>query len=236
MRALSQILGCFILGALLIGFGALMESLVDQANDPTPRGAAFNTQDIIRGSSVKLEVEYGTGSATIGYYRGRFLVLTAGHCLEKVGEKATVVLHRAGQDYTLQINCLATDKALDLAIGGITDGLPPFVYPDLTPADRLDEGEGFIQYHYPLDFERILTRGQVLNPRVKSWKMWECCLSYVSGEAAPGSSGSALWVSRGLDYRLAGVLVGGHPHFGHSAKVAIHTSCIRKFLDSYVNH
>ena len=234
MRALTVSIVFPLMVAMVI-LGGVYQYEVDQLTDPTPRGAAFNTQDIIRGSSGKLEIDGGYGSATVGFYKGRFLVLTAGHCLEKVGETAKITLHRAGQDYLLKVNCLATDPTLDLAIAGVTDGLPPFVYPDLTPAERLEEGDEFIQYHYPLDFERIFTRGQILNPKVKSWKIWECCLSYVSGESAPGSSGSALWVRRGLDYRLGGILVGGHPRFGHSAKVAIHTTCIRQFLDSYVN-
>src|ERR1700683_42869 len=144
MKALGEILCGFVLSCLLIGLGAFWQYEYNENTDPGPRGAAFNTQDIIRGSSVKLEVDDGTGSATVGYYKGRFLVLSAGHILEKVGKKAKITVHRSGQDYTLKVNCLVTDPVYDLSLASVDDGLPPFVYPDLTPADSLDEGEGFI--------------------------------------------------------------------------------------------
>lgn len=205
-------------------------------NEPYAHAALVNTEQVIFDSTVKIEVDGGHGTATIGIWDGKVLAVTAGHVI-RFGERGKLRMERGGVTYLLDTTCIARDDENDVSICNV-ENPPPFPYPSLDPVtDNLVAGEEAMQCGYPLCFQKVLDKVRVLNgghlgePN-SPWR--RAPVFYVNGVGAPGSSGSAVWVLRGgflRDYRLAGIHVGGYgPGYSHTPKVCIQASVIRAVL------
>lgn len=200
---------------------------------------ARNSYDQVVAASCRLDFPDGHGSATIGYVRGRLMALTAGHCFQAVGEEA--ILHGTdsqGQHFRLKARCVEKSKKADLSLAEVIPmgPMPPMEFPDLAPVRSVTIGETTLQASFPLDLSKIVHKGQLVGAENSPWE--DPCTAglqqklLIEGLGAPGSSGSAVWVLRQGQWRLAGVYVGSYKPFS-TAKVCVAFQEIQRFFDEY---
>jgi hypothetical protein len=200
--------------------------------DPVPQSAVVNTMDLLGRSCGKLKLRgQAYGSATIGFYRGRLVVVTAGHCFNDEDEKAELVLDRPGGRVTITVKCTNINRGDDLAIAVPVGYVPPFKYPDLTVADPV-AGEVYTQWSYDVGYEQLLTIGRIQRPNTPypDFGDWNI-VSVVDGNSGPGASGAGIWVKRGFSWKLAGIYVGRLAGEGWAFRNAVGSKLLREFMD-----
>jgi hypothetical protein len=199
-------------------------------SDSTAKPAVVNTMDLLGRSCGQLKMGGLCGSGTIGFYKGHLVVVTAGHCFDTVGEFGVLTLDRGYGKVDIRVKCVAIDRSADLALAVPLGYVPPFKYPDLTVADP-ERGEGYCQFSYPVGYDQLLTLGWIQRPNTPfPLGGWDH-VSVVDGNAGPGSSGSAIWVKRGLTWRLAGIYVGRLSEDGWAFRNAVSSKLLREFMD-----
>jgi len=129
-------------------------------------------------------------------------------------------------------------KKADLALSEIVIGAaPPLLdYPELAPVRSVTVGETTLQASYPLHLSKVVHKGQLVGIETSPWEVLDQALLQqkilIEGLGAPGSSGSAVWVLRNGQWRLAGVYVGSYKPFS-TAKICIGFQEIQRFFDEY---
>lgn len=150
----------------------------------------------------------GHGSGTIGWVNGELFVLTADHVTTK-GEKATVGFEKDGEvGMKIPAVCVYSSRDHDLALLKL-EWEPLGPWPNLTPVDDVELGEEAIYCGWGGSCPMYLEKGIVQNRYVDFKGLLGYKVFLVSGNGMAGNSGSAVWVKRGDQYHLAGVILRG---------------------------